>query len=54
MSSSNSAGEIRYDITNVMADRVGPENGLSDAELTAIAPVVAKHHNVLLSERAGG
>ena len=54
MSTPGDTGEIRYDTTNVMADRVGPENGLSDAELAAIAPRVAGHHDALLAERKAG
>ncbi len=45
---------IRYDYTNVMAEVVGTENGLTESELTSLAPDVTRHHEAMVVERSKG
>jgi glucose-6-phosphate isomerase len=45
---------VRFDYTNAMANVVGAEHGVSDAELAAIAPRIASAVEALRTMRAGG
>jgi len=54
MSNTGSSEEIRYDYTNVMADRVGERDGLSEAELEGLAEAVRGYHDEITAERRSG
>ena len=48
------AGGVRYDYTNVMAECVGPEHGLSEEEFSGLAAEVSRFHGEIVSEREAG
>jgi glucose-6-phosphate isomerase len=51
---STHASRLTIDYRNATADAVGPEHGLSDSMLDAIAPEIAKQHERLVAEHDAG
>ena len=54
MSASQSTEPIRYDYTNVLTDRIGPQEGISRQELEGLAGEVARHHAGIVNDRRAG
>ena len=51
---SHTQSRLAFDYRNAMAGAVGPENGLTDAMLDALAPTVRTEHERITAEHAAG
>ncbi|MCC6703936.1 MAG: glucose-6-phosphate isomerase [Thermomicrobiales bacterium] len=50
----NSGSRLSIDYRNVMAEAIGPEHGLTAAEIDALAPKVTTEHDRIWAEHAAG